>query len=93
VTATTTRPIMPETNLSGADAYMQGLKQFAAPVVPGSLQISATAGDDRNALLMMTVQAPFGPGGSLVELPGARLYLLDDEGKIKVEQVVFYVGG
>jgi hypothetical protein len=93
VTATSTLPIMPATNLTGADAYMQGLKQFAAPIVPGSLQINATAGDARNALVMLTVQAPYGPNGATVDLPGARLYLLDDQGKIKVEQVVFYVAG
>jgi hypothetical protein len=91
VTATTTRPIMPETNLSGADAYMEGLKYFAGAVVPGSLQVNATVGDECNALLMVTVQAGFGPGGAPVSLPGARLYLFDDEGKIKVEQVVFFV--
>jgi hypothetical protein len=43
-------------------------------------------------LLMLTVQAGFGPGGAPVPLPAARLYLLDEEGKIKVEQVVFFVG-
>jgi hypothetical protein len=93
VTATTTRPIMPETNLTGADAYMEGLKYFAGAIVPGSLQVNASVGDDRNALLMLTVQGGFGPGGAPVPLPGARLYLFDDEGKIKVEQVVFFVAG
>src|SRR5919198_1479479 len=71
VTATTTRPIMPETNLAGADAYMEGLKYFAGAVVPGSLQVNATVGDESNALLMVTVQAGFGPGGAPVALPRA----------------------
>jgi SnoaL-like domain len=93
VTATTTNPIMPETNLTGADAYMQGLMQFAQAVVPGSLEVNATVGDERNALIMLTVQAGFGPDGTPVSLPGARLYLFDDKGKIKVEQVVFFVAG
>ena len=93
VSATTTQPIMPATNLSGADAYMDGLEKFATSIVPGSLQVNASVGDDRNALLMLTVQAGFGPGGAQVPLPGARLYLFDDEGKIKAEQVVFFVGG
>jgi SnoaL-like domain len=93
VTATTTRPTMPETNLTGVDAYMEGLQNFAGAIVPGSLQVNATVGDERNALLMVTVQAGFGPGGTPVPLPGARLYLLDDQGKIKVEQVVFFVPG
>jgi hypothetical protein len=53
VTATTTRPIMPETNLAGADAYMDGLRQFAGAVVPGSLQVQASVGDERNALVVV----------------------------------------
>lgn len=93
MTATTTQPIMPATSLTGADAYMEGLEKFAGGIVPGSLQVNAKVGDDRNTLLMLTVQARFGPGGAEVPLPGARLYLFDDDGKIKAEQVVFFVGG
>jgi hypothetical protein len=88
VTATTTLPIMPATDLSGADDYMVGLTQFAQAVVPGSLRVIASAGDERNALLMLTVEADL-PVGRMT-LPGARLYLLDGAGKIKVEQVIFY---
>jgi len=78
----------PPTDLTGADDYMTGLIQFAQPVVPGSARIIASTGDDRNALLMLTVQADFGAG--TLTLPGSRLYLLDDGGKIKSEHVVFY---
>ena len=88
VTATTTMPIMPATDLSGADDYMVGLTQFAQAVVPGSLRVIASAGDERNALLMLTVEADL-PVGRMT-LPGARLYLLDEAGKIKAEQVIFY---
>ena len=88
VTATTTMPIMPATDLSGADDYMVGLTQFAQAVVPGSLRVIASSGDERNALLMLTVEADL-PVGRMT-LPGARLYLLDEAGKIKVEQVIFY---
>ena len=88
VTATTTLPIMPATDLSGADDYMVGLTQFAQAVVPGSLRVIASAGDERNALLMLTVEADL-PVGRMT-LPGARLYLLDEAGKIKTEQVIFY---
>jgi len=88
VTATTTQPMPPATDLTGADDYMVGLTQFAQAVVPGSLRILASTGDGRNALLMLTVQADF--GGGKVTLPGARLYLLDDNNKIKTEQVIFY---
>ena len=88
VTATSTLPIMPATDLTGIDDYMIGLTQFAQGVIPGSLRVIASVGDDRNALLMMTVEADL--GGGRATLPGARLYLLDDDGKIKAEQVVFY---
>ena len=88
VTATTTQPIMPATDLTGADNYMIGLTQFAQAVVPGSLRVVASIGDERNALLMLTVEADFGAGKAT--LPAARLYLLDENKKIKAEQVVFY---
>ena|SRR5436190_370565 len=90
VTATTTQPFMKATDLSGIDDYMVGLKEFGQAVVPGSLVVNASLGDDRNALLMVTVQAALGPGGAKVTLPGARLYLLDEDSKIKAEQVIFF---
>jgi SnoaL-like domain len=88
VTATSTLPIMPATDLSGADDYMVGLTQFAQAVVPGSLRVIASVGDKRNALLMLTVEADL-PVGRMT-LPAARLYLLDEAGRIKAEQVIFY---
>jgi hypothetical protein len=88
VTAITTMAFPPPTDLTGADEYMTGLIQFARAVVPGSARIIASTGDDRNALIMLTVQADLGAG--TVTLPGSRLYLLDDDGKIKSEHVVFY---
>jgi len=89
VTATTTLPIMPATDLSGADDYMVGLIEFAQAVVPGSLRVIASVGDERNALLMLSVEADLPPVGRMT-LPAARLYLLDEAGKIKAEQVIFY---
>jgi SnoaL-like domain len=88
VTAVTTQPAPPPTDLTGADDYMIGLTQFAQAVVPGSLRILASTGDERNALLMLTVEADFGAGKAT--LPGARLYLLDENNKIKTEHVIFY---
>jgi hypothetical protein len=88
VTATTTQPFPPATDLTGVDNYMIGLTQFAQAVVPGSLRVLATVGDERNALLMLTVEADFGAGKAT--LPGARLYLIDENDKIKAEQVIFY---
>ena len=88
VTATTTQPMPPATDLTGADAYMIGLTQFAQAVAPGSLRIVASVGDEHNALLMLTVETDF--GGGKTTLPGARLYLLDENNKIKTEHVLFY---
>jgi SnoaL-like domain len=88
VTATTTQPGPPATDLTGADDYMIGLTQFAQAVVPGSLRILASVGDERNALLMLTVEVDLGAGKAT--LPGARLYLLDEKNKIKTEHVIFY---
>jgi SnoaL-like domain len=89
VTVTTTKPIMPDTRTVGIDAYMSGLIQFAATVEPGSLQLLASVGDERNALLMLTVDADLGAGK--ITLPAARLYRFDEDDKIKVEQVGFLV--
>jgi len=91
VTAATTQPIMGSagTDLTGIDNYMEGLKKFAGAVVPGSTRITASVGDQRNALLVVTSRATFGPAGAEVTLPQARLYLLDNQGKIKTEQVIF----
>jgi hypothetical protein len=78
----------PATDLTGADDYMAGLTQFAQAVVPGSARVVASLGDEHNALLMLTIEADLGAGTAT--LPGARLYLLDENQKIKTEQVIFY---
>ncbi len=90
VTVTTTQPMMAATNLIGVDNYMDGLIKFAQPVVPGSARGIASVGDERNALLLVTVRAALGPGGANVRLHAARLYLLDENSKITAEQVVFF---
>jgi hypothetical protein len=91
LTALTTQPSRPSTDLTGVEDYMMGLIQFAEAVVPGSATIIATVGDEHNALLMLTVEADFGAGK--VTLPAARLYRLDGDGKIDKELVVFYAAG
>jgi hypothetical protein len=67
---------------------MSGLIQFAQDVLPGSADVIASIGDNRNALLMVTVKADLGAG--TVTLPAARLYLLDDNNQIEAEQVIFF---
>jgi hypothetical protein len=90
VIAITTNPALPATDLTGADAYMEGLVGFAAPIVPGSVRELAAVGDERNALLTLDLQVAGGPFGAGAAAPCARLYLVED-GKIKTEQVIFYV--
>jgi hypothetical protein len=91
VIAITTAPYPSPTDLTGADDYMKGLVAFAGPIVPGSVRELAGAGDERNALLMLDLQVSGGPFGAGTPAPCARLYLIED-GKIKTEQVIFYVG-
>ena len=91
VTATSPDPALPHTHLTGASSYMEGLIAYAQPIVPGSLHIVASTGDQRNALLTMTLTMAGGPFGSGVSAPCARLYTLDENNKIKTEQVIFYV--
>lgn len=82
----------PVTNLVGINEYMdapRGLAQFAKQVVPGSLRIFAAVGDARNALIMYEVRTEGGPVGSKV-FPSAQTWLLDEDGKIKVERIISY---
>jgi hypothetical protein len=89
ITASSTQPIMNPTDLSGVDAYMEGLITFAQAVVPGSARVIASVGDERNSLILLTVKADFGEG-NVATLPAARLALWDENKKLKGEQVVFF---
>ena len=83
----------PAANLVGIDEYMnapRGLAQFAALVVPGSLRIIATTGDDLNALIMYEVRTVGGPAGPRL-FPSAQTWVLDESRKIKVERIVSIV--
>ncbi len=63
ITATTANPALPHTDLTGADSYMEGLITYAQPIVPGSVKVIASTGDDRNALLLLTLTMTGGPFG------------------------------
>ena len=75
VVAMTTAPYPPPTDLTGADDYKKGL---------------ASVADEHNALLALDLRVAGGPFGDGVPAPCARLYRVEN-GKIKAEQVVFYV--
>jgi len=93
VTATSTFAAMEPTDLTGPDAYMQGLVAFADPIVPDSVRELGAVGDERNALILLDLEVAGGPFGAGVHAPCARLYQTDAEGKIRTEQIVFYVAG
>jgi len=93
VTATSSNPALPQTDLTGVGNYMEGLTAYAQPIVPGSVRILASTGDDHNALLTLTMTMAGGPFGTGATAPCARLYVVDDNSKIKTEQVIFYVAG
>jgi hypothetical protein len=90
VVVASTNPELPVTDTVGGDAYMAGLQFWVNTLSPGSVKEIAALGDDKNALVLMTVEADFGFGK--VTSPGARMYLLDDDNKIAVEKVLFFLG-
>ena len=90
ITATSSNPALPHTDLTGADNYMEGLTAYAQPVVPGSVKVLASTGDDHNALLLLTLTMAGGPFGAGTTAPCARLYVIGN-GKIQTEQVIFYL--
>lgn len=90
VTAVTTLPGAPLTDLTGLDDYMQGSIYFAQTLKPGSVRELASRGDERNALLMLAGDTTGEPFGEMT-WTGARLSQFDDEGRIKVEHIVFCV--
>ena len=92
VTVTSTNPGLPQTHLTGPGSYMEGLIAYAQPIVPGSVRILASTGDQHHALLTLTMTMAGGPFGSGATAPCARLYTVDENNKIKTEPVIFYVG-
>ena len=91
VTATSVDPGLPVTDLTGIDGYMEGLAQFTEAVVPGTTRVDMSLGDETRAMLQVTSRVRFGPDAPEMALNAARLYLLDENQKIKHEQVIFYV--
>jgi hypothetical protein len=89
VTTSSTNPDIPVADLVGVEDYMHGLILFAQSIVPGGVRVTDSVGDDRYALLMVTVRVDGPPYGKL-RIPGARLYRFDDNDKIAAERVIFY---
>ena len=60
-------------------------------LAPGRGCLGRRTAAERNALLLLSLTMVGGPFGEGTTAPCARLYLIDDNGKIKNEQVVFYL--
>jgi hypothetical protein len=91
VAVTSVDPEAPKADLSGIEEYMQGLVEFGTAVVPGSTRVNTSVGDETRALLQVTSRVKFGPDAPEMTLQGSRLYLIDEDGQIKDEQVIFFV--
>jgi hypothetical protein len=88
---TTTVPGMGGSEFTGIDAYM-ALKIKAAKLVePGSVQVIGTIGDEMNALTLVSFRIAMGPGGSMVTMARACLYMLDEDERIKEERDSFFL--
>ena len=70
----------------GVEAFMERLTNNY--LTPGSAQFISSVGDERHALLLVSVKADF--GGTPLTIFAARHYLLNDKGKIKAEQVIIF---
>ncbi len=77
--------------MTGIDKYMELKTKGAHLVEPGSAHVVSAIGDESNTLILATMWISLGPGGSLVTMARACLYLLDENGKIKEEMDEFFV--
>ena len=84
-----TMPDIPRHDLTGVEDYMQGLIMFAQSIVPGSVRVTDSNGDDSCALLMVTTPVDGPPFGKLT-IHNARLYRFDEDDRLAAEQVIFY---
>jgi ketosteroid isomerase-like protein len=91
VTAVAADPTFPKTDLNGVEAYMQGLIQYADGIVPGSTDVVEAVGDDKQALLTVNARVKYGPDAPEMDAPAARMYVFDEDGKIKIEHVLFFL--
>jgi hypothetical protein len=81
----------PIAELTGIDAYMAPKIKAAQLIEPGSVQEVSAIGDERNALILITFRIGLGPGGSMVTMTRALLYLLDENKQIKEERDEYFI--
>jgi hypothetical protein len=90
-TVTTTELGFRGGDLNGVDDYMERKMKAARLIEPGSVEVLSTVGDERNALVTVTFEIGLGPGGAMVTMARACLYLIDDHKKIKEERDAFFL--
>lgn len=88
---TTTMPGISSSDFTGIDNYMALMIKAAQLIEPGSVQVISTIGDDKNALILITLKIGFGPGGMMVTMARASLYSLDENNQIREERDQFCV--
>jgi ketosteroid isomerase-like protein len=88
---TTTMPNLGGSEFTGIDKYMELKVRAARLIEPGSVQVIGTIGDESNALTLVTFRIGMGPGGTMVTMARACLYMLDENKKIKEERDSFFV--
>jgi ketosteroid isomerase-like protein len=75
----------------GSDEYMAVKARVAQLVEPGTVQVLSTVGDQTGAVVTVTFGIALGPGGTMVTMARACLYLIDDNRKIADERDIFFV--
>lgn len=88
---TTTQPMKATAELTGIDAYMEPKIKAAQLIEPGSIHEISAIGDESNALILITFRIGLGPGGTMVTMARAILYLLDENQKIKEERDEYFI--
>ena len=81
----------PKTELNGVEPYMRGLIRFKDAVVAGSTEVVEALGDDKQALLRVNSKVRISPHAPEMDARSARMYVLNDAGKIKTEHVLFFL--
>jgi hypothetical protein len=76
---------------TGVENYMARKAKSAQLAEPGSVHVIGAIGDENNALVLCTFRIGLGPGGSMVTMARACLYLIDDDKKILDERDEFFV--
>ena len=87
---TSVDPDAPAAETTGIEAYMEVVEGFGQVLLPGTTRVGLAIGDETRALLQVSCRARFAPDAPETTLHGARLYRLDETGKLAEVQVIFY---